>query len=273
MHEGRGGVVAGGLAVGREDDDGEVGRPQPVEVHGQEPDIQHRVPEPQSVVELEAVDDPRPVLGQIDVSCQQVAVSVHDPAVSDPGLQKRRATPQVRGGERGDLVDDPGRILPHAQSTQVIQRLGPQSGDDPRVTGRVDLGRVRTSCVQSCDLPGYLAQPLDHAGPAPALLRRPHHLGETVPFRQPTHSHDVLDHLVVGPPDLQYAGVHVRGEPAVERDLPAALLPARFDRAVVEKAQIERFADFVSLVTTEKDERAVGLHHSRRPPRLGARPA
>ena len=225
-------------------------------------------------------------------------MTVHDPARLDPGPQQRPPTPQVGGGQHLHVVDDLRGVLAHAQPTQVLQRFGPQSGDHVRVPGRVDLRCAGAVRVEPGDLPGHLPHALGHgpparlahpvgvggtraasvahdvriAGPARALFPQPDDRGETVPVGQPAHPHDVLDHLVVGPPDLQHAGVHVRGEAAVELDLPAALLRARPDGAVVEEPEVERFADFVSLVTTEEDERAVGLHHTRRPPRLATRP-
>ena len=91
-------------------------------------------------------------------------------------------------------------------------------------------------------------------------------------FRQAAHPHHVVDHLAVGAPHLQHAGVHVRCQASVELDLAATHLGPRLHRAVVEEAEIDRFAHLVGFVATEEDERAVGLHHHRRPPRLRARP-
>ena len=275
-------VVAGGRAVGIDDDDGEVGRPQAVEIHGQETDIEYRVPVPQSVVEFETVDDPRPVLHQVDIRRQQVPVTVHDPARVDPGPQQRTPAAEVVIGEHRDVVDDLAGIPPHLESAQVLERLGPQPVErvlQPRI---VDLHRARALVMQLRDLPGHLAQAghdVRIADPARAGLTLPHQSGETETFREPAHLHDVIDDVVVvtgvvgvpptAAPHLQHPEVDVRGEATVELHLAAALLRAGRRGAVVEEPEVEWLADFVSLVTPEEDERAVRLHHDGRPPRPG----
>ena len=276
MHERGRRVVARRRAVGVQEDDGEVPRTQTIEIHRQEPDIGHRVAEPQSVVEFETVDDPRTVGQKVDVRGDEVAVPVDDPAGVDPRLQQRAAPAKIGIREGRDVVDDLRRIPAHGEPTQVLEGVGPQPADRLRLPRRVDLRGVGAACVQLRDLPGHLTHATGDiriANPAAAGLPVLHQAGETETVRESTHPHDVVEDLVVvGITDLQYSQIHVRGEPPVQLHLPAALPPTRADGPVVEETQIDRLADFMSLVTTEEDERAVGFHHDGWPPRPGNGP-
>ena len=92
MRERRRPGVAGVVGVGREELGGQVGAAQVLQVHGQEGDVGERVAQTQAVVELQAVEDPRPVVEQEDVVGQQVSVPVDRAARRDPS-SKRWARP------------------------------------------------------------------------------------------------------------------------------------------------------------------------------------
>ena len=55
---------------------GQVGPSQVLEVHGEEGDVGEDVPEPEAVVELEAVEHPGPVVQAEDVVGEQIRVIV-----------------------------------------------------------------------------------------------------------------------------------------------------------------------------------------------------
>ncbi len=265
-------VIAGEVAVGLEEDDCEVPRPRGVEIHRQECDVQHRVAEPEPVVELEAVDHPRSVVGEVDVGGEEVPVAVDDPAGRHAGPQQRGPPPQVARRQGRDVVDDLRGVPTHVESAQVVEGLRPQPRHRGGGARGVDLLRAGAGGVEVVDLPGHLADAghdVRIAVPGRALLPRPHQRGEAPVRGEATHPHDVIDHLAVGAPHLQHAGVDVRGQSTVELDLTAALLRPRLDGGVVEEAEIQWLAHFVSLVTPEDDERTVGLHEARRARRRG----
>ena len=67
-------------------------RIEPLEIHGQERHVVDHVDVAQPIVELDAVEDPGPVVEQEHVVGQQVAVTVADPAVVDPLREQRAPT-------------------------------------------------------------------------------------------------------------------------------------------------------------------------------------
>ncbi len=81
------------LANGGEESGREVFGAESLEVHRQECDVGEHVAVPQLVIELEAVEDARPVGEEEDVARLQIAVTVDDPPGGDPG---RRTTARVR---------------------------------------------------------------------------------------------------------------------------------------------------------------------------------
>ena len=84
---------------------GELAGAEPFQVHGQERGVVEPVDPAQPVVELQAVQDPRPVLQAEDVLGQQVPVPVHDAATADPGIEQGRAPGEEPPGQPLHLID------------------------------------------------------------------------------------------------------------------------------------------------------------------------
>ena len=91
------------LAVVLEQLVGEVVGAEALEVHREERDVGEDVAVTQPVVELEAVEDARPVVEQEDVVGEQVPVAVADAALRDAGVEERGAPVDVPLGPGLDL--------------------------------------------------------------------------------------------------------------------------------------------------------------------------
>ena len=84
---------------------GEVGPFEPFQVHGQEGDVVERVEVAQRVVELQAVEHPRPVVQAEDVVRDQIAVTVDDATTGDSIDEQRPPPGQVTAGSLDRLVE------------------------------------------------------------------------------------------------------------------------------------------------------------------------
>ena len=80
-----------------------------LEVHRQERSVGEHVPVAQSVVELEAVEDPRTVLEAEDVLGLEVAVTVARPPLGDSCVEEWSSSGQVATGQLGH-PGDVGRV-------------------------------------------------------------------------------------------------------------------------------------------------------------------
>ena len=70
----------------------QVGAAQPLEVHREERDVGEHVTHPQALVELQAVQDARPVVEAVDVVGEQVTVPVACPTGVDALIEQRLAS-------------------------------------------------------------------------------------------------------------------------------------------------------------------------------------
>ena len=87
--------VTGELGVPVGEPPGQVGGAEPLQVHGQAGGVVQAVEPAEPVIEVEAVEDPRPVVQAVDVVGEQIAVAVDDAPVADPG---RAAAGRARRG-------------------------------------------------------------------------------------------------------------------------------------------------------------------------------
>ena len=144
----------------------EIRPPETLEVHGEERRVGDDVADAQGVVELEAVEEPRPVGEAEDVVGQQIAVPVAAPAVGDPLLEQRPSPVEIRlGGAEYRLARRDGA------------RAGGQRGElggiaAPPLAQRVDTGgrrvrgRRRYAGVERRQLVGDATQVIAHVGTA-----------------------------------------------------------------------------------------------------------
>ena len=113
------GRVGGELDVGLEEALGELGRAEPLEVHGQEGDVVQHVDVAQPVVELEAVEHPGSVGEAEDVLGEEVPVPVDDRARGDPV-----------GEQAAPAVEEPAR--PAGRPPRLSRRPAPRRGTAAR---------------------------------------------------------------------------------------------------------------------------------------------
>ena len=100
------GGIAGELGVGVEEGRAQVGAAQPFQIHRQERDVVEDVDVAQVVVEVEAVQHPRPVGEAEHVVGDQVAVSVHHPPVDAPPGEEISPTVHEPRCQPVDLVNE-----------------------------------------------------------------------------------------------------------------------------------------------------------------------
>jgi hypothetical protein len=79
---------------------------EPLQVHGQERGVVKPVQPAEPVIEVQAVQDPRPVIKAEDVVGEQVTVPVGDAAIPDPRIEQRRPPGQEPQGQPLRLLDD-----------------------------------------------------------------------------------------------------------------------------------------------------------------------
>ncbi len=271
----RGGCgVRGELRVAVQQPPGEVGGPEPFQVHRQERDVVEPVQSAQPVVELQAVEHPGTVVEAEDVTGQQVAVPVDDPPLGDAPVEQGRAPVEELQGALLDLVQQGGRE--HTEAPHLRETVRPPRADGVPGGLGVDLRAALRPAVQVREHPG---EPVDDPG---EVLARADHRGQPAFGRHPPHDHQRLRPLGLpgsvrpGRPvrpvragQVGDAEVDVRREPAVQFDLPTAHLAAPPHGREVDEPQVDRLLQLPGLVADEEHHPDVGLVHGRvrrRPP-------
>ena len=235
---------------------GEVGPPEPFEVHREEGDVGQHVAVAQQGVELQAVQDAGAVVEAEDVLGEQVAVPVADvPAVLALPEQILAAgqVPECVVFQIGDVLtaQDGG-----GEAVQSRQPTAPQAPQRRGLTGGRRRGGGLARRVERGDLAGQLAQVVVHGLPAPDQP------GQPAVVRQPSHGHHGVAGLPIRAGDVAHAQVDVRGEALVELDLFVAGGPPRLQRTKVGEAQVLRLLHLVDVVGEEDQDGGVGLHES-----------
>lgn len=108
-----------GLRVVVEERRGQVGAAVVLEIHREEADVEQDVAPPQRAVELEAVEDARPIAETEHVLGDQVAITVEDPPVADALLEQLGPAGEVVVGEFTDL----GELVGDGDPTDVHRHL------------------------------------------------------------------------------------------------------------------------------------------------------
>ncbi len=234
------------------------GPAEPLEVHREERHVEQDVLEPVAVVELEAVEDPRPVGEAEDVLGQQVAVPVADHAGGDALVEEGLTAGEVplreppdlrelpRGDELRDAADDRVEVVPPVAAHGVARG----HGRDVR-TGDGGLDRR----VQGRDAPGDGTQTVAHVlaaleeGAQPALVRHA------------AHGDEVVGDLALGVEHVEDPQVHVGRQSAVQRDLPTAGVLARLPGGEVQEAERHGLLELVGPIAHEEDGGTVRLGH------------
>ena len=83
------GAVAGDIQIAVEDDIGETGEPQVVQVHEQEGEIVKHVDGGKGRIEFDGVEQRRPAFNHADVAQVKIAVAVADPAQVPAAVEQR----------------------------------------------------------------------------------------------------------------------------------------------------------------------------------------
>ena len=202
------------LGVALEEVRPRLGVPEPFEVHREERHVVQSVPESQSIVELEAVEQSRAVVEAEDVLGQQVAVSVECSAIAYPLVEQRAPPAEIVTDQRGHPFEIAPLQRAAGELAELLEPLIPQcaycivarSGIDLEAAGRVAVHLDNETCE--------LAQLLANTGQLQA------HAEATI-VRQPLHHHHVVDHHALAT-DVVHTEVHVRREPAIQVDLTVA---------------------------------------------------
>lgn len=222
---------------------------QAFEVHREEGSVVEPVDVPETVVEVEAVEDARPVVEAEDVVGDQVPVAVDDP-VRAPGEQ--RAAP-VEEAEREppdgiELGAGQRRVPVRLHLVEVAPPPLPQGvaaafrGDDRRPVGaRVEGGE------QPGDLPETVRQ-----GVAPGEHRR-----EPAVVGHASHDEDRLVAARAG--QRGGAQVHVGREATVQLELAGDRRPPQVRGGEVAEGGAHRFLHLVGALTDQDDHVDVGL--------------
>lgn len=132
--------IVGGASVVLEELRAEVAAPQEFQIHRQERGIVDAVDVAQSGVELQAVQQHRPVGLPEDVVGQQIGVAVDDAALGDP-LGEQRLTPREEFADQPlDLIDDVAGQQGWSVTVQFGQVVAPPLLDRRAAAVGVDLG-------------------------------------------------------------------------------------------------------------------------------------
>ncbi len=111
--QGRRSGVARVLAVGGEEGGRRLRRAELFQVHGEEGGVVQTVDVPQTVVELQAVQDAGSVVEAEDVLGEQVAVAVDHAPLLDPRIEQPLAPGEVAAHEPLDLGHAVGHAVGH----------------------------------------------------------------------------------------------------------------------------------------------------------------
>ena len=255
--QGRGGGIAGELGVGVEEGRAQVGAAQPFQVHRQERDVVEDVDVAQVVVEVEAVQHPRPVGEAEHVVGDQVAVSVHHPPIDVPPGEEVTPTVHEPRCQPVDLVDE----AVGEQRTPVpgeFRDVGPPT--PAQCCRRAVDGDARSASgvrVEGRHQPGQIAQLVPHR-----CARHDERRQSPVGGHAAHHEHGLVGLVRAGEP--AEAQVHVRGDPAVELQLAAQGRRPPIRRGEVEERGPHRLLGLVGAVTDQDHHPDVGLGDHRR---------
>ena len=241
MPQRRRGGIAGELGVPVQKHLGQPGRAEPFQVHGQKGHVVKTVEEAEPFVELQAVQNPRPVVQAEDVLGEQVTVAVHDAALADAGREQRFAAVEETQREPFDLGDDLGVENRIRERANLIEARAPARPQRLRSSLLIDLRAVRGPPVHARDHPGDLTQGLLNRFP------RADHDGETAFLGHAPHHDEMLADLSIRADHIGDPLVDIRGQPPVELHLLRGRRPAGASRVVKSRKPI--FTGFLSLKT------------------------
>ena len=111
MRQRRGPHVVAVLPVCVEEPACQVGVPEVLEVHREERDVGQSVTQTEAVVELDAVEDPRPIVQTEDVVSEQISMPIHRSAVVDPPREELRPAIEVPVGHPLDDLDARAHVM------------------------------------------------------------------------------------------------------------------------------------------------------------------
>ena len=231
----------------------EVATPQVLEIHRQEADVVENVTPPQTVVELESIEDPWPVVETEDVLGEKIAVTVDDATPRDPLHQQAAPAIQVLvreladsgHGRRSSGSGTKGVSSRRFRVPEVIESSWRRDRRDQIVPGR-----RRVACGDGV---GDGAQASGHVAALPHPCRQP------AISRQSSHQHRVVDNGPVVVDDVLDPQVDIAGEAAVEVDFSTTHLRPQLRRAQVDEREPHRLLALVHDVAIEDDRRDVRL--------------
>ena len=233
---------------------------EPLQVHGQERGVVKPVQPAEPVIEVQAVQDPRPVIKAEDVVGEQVTVPVDDAAIPDPRIEQRRPPGQEPQGQPLRLLDDRG-VERLARRQPRLDRPGLLDVVRPAAVQRVPaalLGDLRAAGrlgVPGGEDPRHLAQRPGHWRARADQRGQPPRRGHAA------HHHQVIADLAIRVAELGHTQVHIRRKLAVELDLAGTRRRAGLRRAEVEETELDGFLQLASAVPGEEHRGSVGLGH------------
>ena len=225
-------MVVGRQGEGGQEPLGEVRARSGGQLHGQERHVGGRIPVAESLVELDAVDDDRVGVLEVDVLEPEVAVTVTDPPLLDP-----------RPEAAGFPLQDPELPGPHGverlpRDEPAHERFHLHEVLDDVVANDLDRARLRhrSGLAEEAGEPRRQARQMigRQRVPAEQCVR-------AVLVREPPHADGVVDDLAVGAepvalraePDRDDAEIDIGREPPVQPHLVLAAAPAPLERRVV----------------------------------------
>ncbi len=253
--QGFGVALPGELPVGGQEPAGEVGPAEVLEVHGQEAGVVEHVTPAEPRVELDAVEDPRAVVEAEDVLREQVPMTVDDPALGHTVGEQRVSAVEIAQRLSADTVEQVAVEDPPRERRGLLEVGGPEHGQVLDRARKVDrrsacgAGMERGHAPRNGCEEGLVEVGIGDHGGQPAIGRQPPHHDEVI-----DGGPALVDHIV-------HAEVHVRGEPAVELDLPSAVGQAQLPGREVQERGPDRLAHLVHPVPDEEQHRDVGLDH------------
>ena len=135
----------------------QVGTSQPFEIHREEPDVEQHVTPTQPVVELQAIEDPGPVVQAEDVVGEQVAVPVDDPSPSDAVGQQSAPAVQIPVSELTDPCEHRAVERTGHECLELPQAPFPQIAKGRRRRDRTDHLAPHRPCVTGGHHPRHAA--------------------------------------------------------------------------------------------------------------------
>ena len=248
-------VISGEVQIARHEVLREISAAEELQIHRQEGGVVDDVDVAKPVVELQAVQQHRPVRQAEDVVGQQVGVTVDDaPAGDTPGEEHGAAGDEVihQSSDIGDGLRVQRAVAGGRVAGQLVEvlrpagnhRIHPGLGVDGRPTFGVGV-ETRQHPRDGVQVPGDVRSAAHHGG-QPALVG--------------IATHD--DHRFgcgAGCLEMAHPEIGVGGQAAVEGDLVGAGALPLSDAGEIEKVGDDGFLDLVGQVARQHHQPGVGL--------------